>query len=322
MVSARIDGLAIVGTAGRRRRPRRRRAKCWRGSTARNSTPCWRRTTRPSRTPTRRDRPGGSADLASRQAQLGFAANDYERAQKLGGGVMSTSAIEQREMALKTAQAQLASARSALSVAEADRASRDAERRELLVRVGRTEVKAPVAGVVSRRSAKLGASASTAGEPLFRIIADGAIDLEAEVARAVAGAARGRHARPAQTAGRLRRGRRRRCGSSIRKSTRRAAPARCASRSPTSAHARIGAFASGEIDLDAPGRRRRAGLGAQDRRRNARLLVVRDGKVEERKVSRASSRATRSRSATASRWAKSSSRAPRRSCARATACGR
>ena len=49
------------------------------------------------------------------------------------------------------------------------------------MRIDRTEVKAPVAGIVSRRSAKLGASASTSGEPLFRIIEDGAIDLEADV---------------------------------------------------------------------------------------------------------------------------------------------
>jgi len=42
-------------------------------------------------------------------------------------------------------------------------------------------VKAPVAGVVSRRTAKLGALAMSAGDPLFRIISDGAIDLEAEV---------------------------------------------------------------------------------------------------------------------------------------------
>jgi multidrug resistance efflux pump len=44
-------------------------------------------------------------------------------------------------------------------VAEADRKSRDAERQELQVRIARTEVKAPVSGLVSRRSAKLGATA-------------------------------------------------------------------------------------------------------------------------------------------------------------------
>ena len=118
-----------------------------------------------------------------------FSNADFERARKLDAGVMAASTVEQREMAMKTAQAQLAAAQNALGVAEADRKSRDAERQELEVRIDRTEVKAPVAGIVSRRSARLGASASTSGEPLFRIIEDGAIDLEADV--------------PEQTLGRL-----------------------------------------------------------------------------------------------------------------------
>jgi len=217
------------------------------------------------------------------QAQLGFAANDYERAQKLGGGVMSTSAIEQREMALKTAQAQLESARRALNVAEADRASRDAERRELLVRIGRTEVKAPVAGVVSRRSARIGASASAAGEPLFRIIADGAIDLEAEVPeQSLARLAVGMPAKlklPGLTgevdgAVRL-------VNQEVDKASR-TGKVRIALSDVS--RARIGAFASGEIDLT-----RRDGVGAPAAAlridgATARLMVVRDGKVEERRV--------------------------------------
>ena len=60
--------------------------------------------------------------------------SDYDRAQKLAAGVMSASTIEQRQTALKTAQAQFAAANNALGVAEADRKSRDAERQELLVR--------------------------------------------------------------------------------------------------------------------------------------------------------------------------------------------
>ena len=119
--------------------------------------------------------------IAQSQAQVQFANADFDRAHKLEAGVMAASTVEQREMAMKTAQAQLAAARFALGLAEADRKSRDAERQELTVRIGRTEVKAPVAGIVSRRSAKLGASASTSGEPLFRIIEDGAVDLEADV---------------------------------------------------------------------------------------------------------------------------------------------
>ena len=119
--------------------------------------------------------------IAQSEAQLGFASSDFDRAQKLGGNVMSLSTIQQRETAMKTAQAQLASTRDALSVAEADRKSRDAERRELMVRIARTEVRAPVAGIVSRRAARVGALATNAGEPLFRIIEGGEIDLEAEV---------------------------------------------------------------------------------------------------------------------------------------------
>ena len=121
------------------------------------------------------------SNIAQAGVQVKWTSDDFERAQKLAGGVMSVSTIEQRETAMKTAQAQLAGASNALSVAEADRKARDAERQELEVRIGRTDVTAPVAGLVSRRSAKLGATASGAGEPLFRIIADGAVDLEADV---------------------------------------------------------------------------------------------------------------------------------------------
>ena len=42
-----------------------------------------------------------------------------------------------------------------------------------MVRIARTDVVTPVAGVVSRRTARLGAMAMWAGEALFRVIADG-----------------------------------------------------------------------------------------------------------------------------------------------------
>ena len=117
---------------------------------------------------------------------------------------MSASTIEQREIALKTAQAQLAAANNALSVAEADRKSRDAERQELLVRISRTEVKAPVSGIVSRRSARLGATASSAGEPLFRIIVRRSDRPRGRRARAVTRPLRRGHARDLASARRRR----------------------------------------------------------------------------------------------------------------------
>jgi RND family efflux transporter MFP subunit len=221
--------------------------------------------------------------IGQSEAQLQFASSDFDRARKLAEGVMSVSTIEQRETAMKTAQAQLAAARNALAVAEADRKSRDAERQELLVRIDRTEVKAPVSGIVSRRSAKVGASASISGEPLFRIIEDGAVDLEADVpeqslARLVAGM-------PAElklpgldrpVAGRVRL-----VNQEVDKASR-TGKVRIAVGDVS--HAHVGAFASGEVELD-----RRQGVSApaaafEREGDSGRLYVVRDGRVEERRV--------------------------------------
>jgi HlyD family secretion protein len=221
--------------------------------------------------------------IAQSQAQVQFSNADFERAHKLEAGVMAASTIEQREMAMKTAQAQLSAAQNALSVSEADRKSRDAERQELQVRIGRTEVKAPVAGIVSRRSARVGASASTSGEPLFRIIQDGAVDLEADV--------------PEQTLARLAigmptelklpgvesvvPGRVRLVNQEVDKASR-TGKVRIALDDPSRAH--IGAFASGSVEL---ARRDGVGVPATALERDgdaARLDVVRDGKVEVRQV--------------------------------------
>ena len=221
--------------------------------------------------------------IAQSQAQVQFATADFDRAHKLEAGVMAASTVEQREMAMKTAQAQLGAARFALGVAEADRKSRDAERQELLVRVDRTEVKAPVAGIVSRRSAKLGADASTSGDPLFRIIEDGAVDLEADVpeqelARLAVGM-------PAElklpgvegaVSGRVRL-----VNQEVDKASR-TGKVRIALDDVSRAH--IGAFASGQVEL---ARRMGVGVPATALERDgdeARLDVVRDGKVEVRQV--------------------------------------
>ncbi|HEX9167803.1 MAG TPA: efflux RND transporter periplasmic adaptor subunit [Roseiarcus sp.] len=221
--------------------------------------------------------------IAQSQAQLQFASDDFDRARKLTGGVMSVSTIEQRETAMKTAQAQLAAANHALSVAQADRKSRDAERQELLVRIDRTEVKAPVAGIVSRRSAKVGADASITGEPLFRIIQDGAIDLEADVPeQSLAGLMIGFPAElnlpgvEGAVAGRVRL-----VNQEVDRASR-TGKVRIALEDVS--HAHIGAFASGQIELA-----RRDGVGApatafERDGDSAWLYVVRDGKVEERQV--------------------------------------
>jgi RND family efflux transporter MFP subunit len=221
--------------------------------------------------------------IAQSQAQVQFANADFDRAHKLEAGVMAASTVEQREMAMKTAQAQLAAARFALGLAEADRKSRDAERQELQVRINRTEVKAPVAGIVSRRSARLGASASTSGEPLFRIIQDGAIDLEADVPeQTLARLAVGMPAElklPGVEGAVL--GRVRLVNQEVDKASR-TGKVRIALEDVSRAH--IGAFASGQVEL---ARRDGVGVPATALERDgdaARLDVVRDGKVEVRQV--------------------------------------
>jgi RND family efflux transporter MFP subunit len=130
------------------------------------------------------------ADAAIAQAhnQIGqFEANlaqttaDFDRATKLGAQIISGSTLDQREAAFRSAQSALAVGKSAEAVAEADKASRLAERRELMVKLDRTDVKAPVAGVVSRRAARVGAVAMGSSDALFRVVKDGALDLEAEI---------------------------------------------------------------------------------------------------------------------------------------------
>jgi RND family efflux transporter MFP subunit len=221
--------------------------------------------------------------IAQSESQVEWAASESERAKKLGAGIMSASTVEQRGINLKSATAAAAAARDALSVAEADRRARDAEREELMVRIGRTEVRAPVAGVISRRSAKLGGVASLAGEPLFRIVSDGAIDLYGEA--------------PEQWLPRLKpgmsatlklpgvegtvAGKVRLVDQEVDKASR---TGKARIELADVSHARLGAFASGEVDLVA-----RDGVGAptsaikRDGDEGV-ALVVKDGKVEARKV--------------------------------------
>ncbi len=49
------------------------------------------------------------------------------------------------------------------------------------MRRARTEIRAPEAGIVNRRTARVGATATAIGEPMFRLIARGEIELEGEV---------------------------------------------------------------------------------------------------------------------------------------------
>jgi RND family efflux transporter MFP subunit len=124
--------------------------------------------------------------ITQAEAKLEETRNAFERGKPLRqSGYLAESVMDQREAAAKTAQAQLVAARDGLRVAEAERAQIEAQRRELAWRRSKTEVTAPTGGLVSRRNAKVGASASmTLGDPMFRIVAGGEIELDAEVTEA------------------------------------------------------------------------------------------------------------------------------------------
>jgi HlyD family secretion protein len=120
--------------------------------------------------------------IVQAEARLVETNNAFERAKPLRtAGHMAESAYDSREQAARTAQAQLLAARDGLTAAEAEKAQIQAQRRELAWRRGRTEVVAPADGIVSRRMARIGGYAAGAAEPMFRIVAKGEVELDAEV---------------------------------------------------------------------------------------------------------------------------------------------
>jgi HlyD family secretion protein len=108
----------------------------------------------------------------------------FERAKDLvKNGTTSRATYDDREAAARTAAAALASAKDGLVLAQADRKQVEAQISELQLKLGYTEIKAPSAGVISRRTVNVGAvaSGSSVAAPLFRIVEDGQLELDAEV---------------------------------------------------------------------------------------------------------------------------------------------
>ncbi|POR45745.1 HlyD family secretion protein [Bosea psychrotolerans] len=125
-----------------------------------------------------------NAQIVEAEANLVQARNAFDRTKTLReSGNASNETYDQRDAAARSASARLNSSRQALAISTADLALAKAQGRDIEVKLERTEIKAPAAGLISRRNARLGAIvAMAATDPLFRIIADGAIELQADVA--------------------------------------------------------------------------------------------------------------------------------------------
>ncbi|MCX7888399.1 MAG: efflux RND transporter periplasmic adaptor subunit [Rhodobacteraceae bacterium] len=123
------------------------------------------------------------AQLADARAAADEAQRVAERTEKLRvSGNASQAAADQALAAatsaaarVKVAQQGLESARAQLKVVEAQIADND-------LRLSRASITAPVAGLIIERNAQVGAIASAAGQPLFVIARDGALELRADLA--------------------------------------------------------------------------------------------------------------------------------------------
>lgn len=113
------------------------------------------------------------ASLAEAEAAAADAANNAERARSLEGtGALSASQINQYLTAEKTARARAEAARALLQAQQ--------------VRLGQTDVQAPDSGIISARTATVGAVVG-GGTELFRLIRQGRLEWRAEVTSAELG---------------------------------------------------------------------------------------------------------------------------------------
>lgn len=122
------------------------------------------------------------AQLVEAKANADEAVRARDRAQRLvKSGSQSQAGADQAIAAADAALARVNSAEQAVAVAEADINVAQSQIDDIDLRLARTAVKSPVAGVVSARTAKIGAIASGSASPLFTVIRDGAIELKADV---------------------------------------------------------------------------------------------------------------------------------------------
>ncbi|VDS07713.1 Macrolide export protein MacA [Paracoccus haematequi] len=120
--------------------------------------------------------------IDSAAASLTQAQATLQRVQRLRqAGTASQSALDDAVAAEANARAQAASAADGLAVARAALAQAQAARRIAQLNLDRAQIAAPVAGVVVTRTAELGALAGGGTDPLFTLLADGAIEMSAEV---------------------------------------------------------------------------------------------------------------------------------------------
>ncbi|GGE00025.1 HlyD family secretion protein [Gemmobacter megaterium] len=106
---------------------------------------------------------------------------DRARALREGGNA-SQAALDQAQTSAMAATARVTVARQSLEAARAQLTSTEAQLANVELNLNRTDVVAPVAGAIVARNAQVGAIASAAGQPMFTLMRDGALELRVELA--------------------------------------------------------------------------------------------------------------------------------------------
>jgi len=131
----------------------------------------------------------GDASKAQAEAQLAQAkANKLQSEKALdrtealkAKGFATTASLDQSQTSSAVNDALVSAADRAIDVTVANRKAIVAQKDQVLWKIGRTEIRAPSAGMVSQRNIRLGQIGSSASGAMFRIIENGDIELEAEL---------------------------------------------------------------------------------------------------------------------------------------------
>lgn len=123
------------------------------------------------------------ASVAQAKANKINAEHALDRTMALKGKGYATAAkLDQDQSSASVTDAQLESAIRSIDVAIANKKATEAQQDQIVWKIGRTDVRAPRAGLISQRNVRLGQVGSMAAPlPMFRIIAEADIELEADV---------------------------------------------------------------------------------------------------------------------------------------------
>lgn len=122
------------------------------------------------------------AQLAQARANQLNSSKALERTRALKSRGFATAAkVDQDTSAASVGNAQVEAATRSIDVSIANKKALKAQRDQVVWRIGRSEVRASRAGTVSQRNIRIGQIGTSAGLPMFRIIAEGDIELEADI---------------------------------------------------------------------------------------------------------------------------------------------